>query len=73
MKNITLGEALAGIKKLNDRKTFWEDVKNLIGFYEHKFWEDWDIKSIQRAADNRYEEIGGFELNTNTNEETENE
>ena len=57
MKNITLGEALAGIKKLNDKKTFWEDVKNLIGFYEHKFWEDWDIKTIQRVADNRYEEI----------------
>ena len=57
MKNITLGEALAGIKKLNDKKTFWEDVKNLIGFYEHKFWQDWDIKTIQRAADNRYEEI----------------
>ncbi len=59
MKNMTLGEALAGIKKLNDKKTFWEDVKNLIGYYEHKFWEDWDIKTIQRAADYRYEEIGG--------------
>lgn len=59
MKNITLSEALAGIKKLNNKKTFWEDVKNLIGYYEHVFWEDWDIKSIQRAADNRYEEIGG--------------
>ena len=59
MKNITLGEALAGIKKLNDKETFWEDVKNLIGYYEHKFWEDWDIKTIQRVADNRYMEIGG--------------
>lgn len=57
MKNITLGEALAGIKKLNDKETFWEDVKNLIGYYEHRFWEDWDIKTIQRVADNRYEEI----------------
>lgn len=62
MNDITLGEALAGIKKLNDKKTFWEDVKNLIGYYEHKFWEDWDIKTLQRAADNRYEEIGDIAL-----------
>ena len=56
---MTLGEALEGIKKLNDKETFWEDVKNLIGYYEHKFWEDWDIKTIQRVADKRYDEIGG--------------
>ena len=60
MKRITLGEALAGIKKLNNKETFWEDVKNLIGYYEGTFWEDWDIKSIQRAADSRYMEIGGI-------------
>ena len=59
MKNITLGEALTGIKKLNDKETFWKDVKNLIGYYEHKFWEDWNIKTLQRVADNRYVEIGG--------------
>lgn len=59
MARITLGEALDKIKKLENKDTFYEDVKNIIGFYEHRFWEDWDIKTIQRYADARYEELGG--------------
>lgn len=60
MARITLGEALDKIKKLENKETFYEDVKNIIGFYEHRFWEDWDIKAIQRCADTRYEELGGL-------------
>ena len=60
MARVTLGEALDKIKKLENKETFYEDVKNIIGFYEHRFWEDWDIKTIQRHADARYEELGGL-------------
>lgn len=45
------------IKQLNNVKTFWEDVRNIVGFYEHKFHEDWEIKHLQRIADARYEEL----------------
>ena len=57
MARITLGEALGKIKKLKNKDTFYEDVKNIIGFYEHIFWEDWNIKTIQRCADACYEKL----------------
>ena len=45
------------IKQLTNVKTFWEDVRNIVGYYEHKFHEDWEIKHLQRIADARYEEL----------------
>lgn len=46
------------ILKLNDIKTFWHDVKVIVGFYdENVFLEDWVIKDLQRTADYRYEQL----------------
>ncbi len=45
------------IMELNDIKTFWEDVKRLVGYYEGKEWEDWQIKRFQAVADYRYEQL----------------
>ena len=46
------------IKELTNKKTFWDDVREIVGFYDDAvFIEDWDIKRLQRIADARYEEL----------------
>lgn len=45
------------IKQLTNAETFWEDVRNIVGYYEHRFHEDWVIKHLQRIADARFEEL----------------
>ena len=46
------------IKELTNKKTFWDDVREIVGFYDDTvFIEDWDIKRLQRVADARYEEL----------------
>ena len=46
------------IMKLNNIKTFWEDVRHIVGYYdENVFLEDWEIKELQRVADYRYEQL----------------
>ena len=45
------------IMELQDIKTFWHDVKVIVGYYENKEWEDWQIKQFQRIADYRYEQL----------------
>ena len=48
------------IKQLANKDTFYEDVRQIVGYYNPKvFIEDWDIKHLQRVADARYAEIGG--------------
>lgn len=48
------------IKELTNVFTFYEDVRQIVGYYNPKvFIEDWDIKHLQRVADARYAEIGG--------------
>lgn len=48
------------IKELTNVSTFYEDVRQIVGYYNPKvFIEDWDIKHLQRVADARYAEIGG--------------
>lgn len=47
------------IKELTNVETFYEDVRQIVGYYKGVFIEDWDIKRLQRVADRRYEEIGG--------------
>lgn len=48
------------IKKLTNKKTFYDDVREIVGYNDPKvFIEDWDIKRLQRVADARYAEIGG--------------
>ena len=44
-------------ENLKNKETFWEDVKQMIGFYDGKEWEDWQIKRMQREADARYAEL----------------
>ena len=58
MANVTKMERQ--IKELTNVETFYEDVREIIGYYNPKvFIEDWDIKRLQRVADARYAEIGG--------------
>lgn len=46
------------INKLTDPATFWEDVRQIVGYYDDSiFLEDWQIKHLQRVADARYNEI----------------
>ena len=46
------------IMKLNNIKTFWEDVRHIVGYYdENVFLEDYEIKELQRIADYRYEQL----------------
>ena len=46
------------IMKLNNIKTFWEDVRHIVGYYdENVFLEDYEIKELQRVADYRYEQL----------------
>lgn len=47
------------INELTNVETFYEDVRQIVGYYEGRFIEDWDIKHLQRVADARYHEIGG--------------
>ena len=46
------------IMELKDIKTFWEDVRHIVGYYdENVFLEDWVIKDLQRVADYRYSQL----------------
>jgi two-component SAPR family response regulator len=48
------------IEQLTNKETFYEDVRQIVGFYDETvFIEDWDIKRLQRVADARYAELGG--------------
>lgn len=44
--------------QLTNPTTFYEDVRQIVGYYEGRFIEDWNIKRLQRVADARYAEIG---------------
>ena len=46
------------IMQLKDIKTFWEDVKQIVGYYDNNIHlEDYQIKKLQAYADMRYEEL----------------
>ena len=45
------------IMKLVNIETFYEDVKQLIGYYDSKEYEDYEIKELQRIADYRYSQL----------------
>lgn len=47
------------IKKLTNVETFYDDVREIVGYHKGVFIEDWNIKRLQRVADARYTEIGG--------------
>lgn len=47
------------IKELTNVETFYDDVREIIGYHKGVFIEDWNIKRLQRVADARYTEIGG--------------
>lgn len=46
------------ILELTDIKTFWEDVKKIVGYYDNNIdLEDWQIKQLQAYADMRYADL----------------
>lgn len=46
------------IEKLDCKKeVFYDEVRTLVGFYDDVFWEDYEIKALQRIADARYSEL----------------
>ena len=47
------------INELTEVEGFYDRVREIVGYYDGVFWEDWDIKHLQRVADARYHEIGG--------------
>lgn len=51
------------IMKLDNIKTFWEDVRHIVGYYDDNiFLEDWVIKDLQRVADYRYKQLKESEV-----------
>ena len=56
---MTLYSCINQIKKLENKDGFYDSVREIIGYYTGKEWEDWEIKQLQRVADARYLEIGG--------------
>ena len=51
---MSIEKRIMGLKNI---KTFYEDVRKIVGYYEGKDWEDWQIKHFQAVADMRYEEL----------------
>ena len=49
--------AKAEIEKINKQGGFYDKVRDIVGFSDGVFWEDWEIKSLQRIADARYIEL----------------
>ena len=47
------------IKELTNVETFYDDVREIVGYHKGVFIEDRDIKHLQRVADKRYHDIGG--------------
>lgn len=51
------------IMELTNIKTFWEDVRHIVGYYEGRHLEDWQIKECERWACYRYEQLKESEEN----------
>ena len=49
--------AKKAIEKIEKQSGFYDVVRDIVGFYNGIYWEDWEIKSLQRIADARYIEI----------------
>ena len=49
--------AKAEIEKINKQGGFYDKVRDIVGFSDGVFWEDWEIKSLQRIADAHYIEL----------------
>ena len=56
-KNFVKDMEKHNIMKLENIKTFWEDVKNIVGYYEGVDYKDYEIKELQRIADYRYSQL----------------
>ena len=57
MKTGNYYTAKAEIEKIDKQGGFYDKVRDIVGFGEGVFWEDWEIKSLQRVADARYIEL----------------
>lgn len=57
MKTGNYAEAKTKIQKLTKQAGFYDEVRDIVGFYEGVIWEDYEIKALQRIADARYIEI----------------
>lgn len=49
--------AKKAIEEIENQSGFYDMVRDIVGFYNGTYWEDWEIKSLQRIADARYIEI----------------
>lgn len=49
--------AKKAIEEIENQSGFYDVVRDIVGFYNGTYWEDWEIKSLQRIADARYIEI----------------
>jgi len=52
-----MNKEIEKINALKNQETFWEDVRNIVGYYEGKPWSDHEIKELQRVADRRFTHI----------------
>ena len=57
MKTGNYYKAKKAIQNITKQGGFYDAVRDIVGFSDGVFWEDWEIKSLQRIADARYIEI----------------
>ena len=57
MKKGNYYTAKKAIEKIENQSGFYDVVRDIVGFSEGVWWEDWEIKSLQRIADAQYIEL----------------
>ena len=58
MRKGNVGIATRQINALTETTGFYDKVREIVGFYDDAlWWEDYEIKKLQRIADARYSKL----------------
>ena len=57
MKRGNVKEATRKINTLTETPGFYDKVREIVGFNDGVWWEDCEIKKLQRVADARYTKL----------------
>lgn len=58
----TVRECTKAINNITELEDFYDNVREIIGYNKGIFWEDHQIKSLQRKADAQYNKLLGHRL-----------
>ena len=56
---MTVASCKKKIEALTNKETFYDDVREIVGYHTGYLWKDCEIKELQRIADARYTKMGG--------------